>query len=75
MSSSVTVDGVTGTKEYIDYTSAAYNNCDHPVMHRVVYAFYTRGRAYTVTYLYIPSEGADQANKVDEMVQTLRFTA
>jgi hypothetical protein len=44
-------------------------------MHAVVYSFYTVGRAYTVTYLYIPSEGADQASNVDEMVQTLRFTA
>jgi hypothetical protein len=75
MSSSITADGVTGTKEYIDYTSPAYNNCDHPVMHRVVYSFYTGARAYTVTYLYIPSEGADQAIKVGEMVQTLRFAA
>jgi hypothetical protein len=75
MSSSTTVDGVTGTKEYVDYTSAAYDNCRHPIMHAVVYSFYTGGRTYTVTYLYIPSEGADQESKVDEMVQTLRFTA
>lgn len=75
MSSSTTVDGVTGTKDYIDYTSAAYNNCRLPIVHAVVYSFYTRGREYTVTYLYIPSEGTDQTSKVDEMVQTLRFTA
>jgi hypothetical protein len=74
-SSSTIVDGVTGTKEYIDYTSAAYNSCRFPIMHAVVYSFYTRGRAYTLTYLYIPSEGADQTSNVDEMVQALRFTA
>lgn len=75
VSTTTTVDGVTGTKQYIDYTGAAYNNCRLPVMHAVVYSFYTGGRAYTVTYLYIPSQGPDQATKVDQMVQTLRFSA
>jgi hypothetical protein len=75
MSTSTIVDGVTGIKKYIDYTSAAYNNCRLPILHAVVYSFYTDGQAYTVTYLDIPSEGADQMSKVDEMVPTLRFTA
>jgi hypothetical protein len=73
--SSTTADGVTGTKISIDYTASAYKNCRLPIVHAVVYSFYTRGRAYTVTYLYIPSEGADQTSKVDRMVQSLRFSA
>ena len=74
-SSSTTVDGVTGIREYIDYTAAAYNNCRLPIMHALVYSFQTGGRTYTVNYLYIPSEGADQTSGVDQMVQTLRFSA
>jgi hypothetical protein len=75
ISSSMTVEGVTGTKESIDYTAAAYNNCRHPIMRAVTYLFYTGGRAYTIEYLYIPSEGVDQTSNVDQMVQTLRFSA
>jgi hypothetical protein len=75
MSSSTTVDGVTGTREYIDYTKAPYNNCRLPIMHALAYSFHTGGRTYTVTYLCIPSEGADQTSRVDQMVQTLRFSA
>lgn len=75
VSSSTTVDGVTGTREYIDYTTAAYHNCRLPVMHALAYMFYTAGRAYTITYLDIPSEGADQTSDVDRMVQTLTFSA
>jgi hypothetical protein len=74
-SSSVTVDGVMGTKESIDYTATAYNDCRHPIEDAVVYSFYTGGRAYTVTYLYLPSEGADQTGEVDQLVQTLKFSA
>jgi hypothetical protein len=74
-SSSTTVDGVTGTREYIDYTAAAYNNCRLPIMHALVYSFQTGGRTYTVVYMYIPSEVADQTSGVDQMVQTLRFSA
>jgi hypothetical protein len=75
ISSSMTVDGVTGTKEYIDYTAAAYNNCRRPIMHAVTYLFYTAGRAYTIEYLYIQSEGVDQTSNVDQMVRTLKFSA
>jgi hypothetical protein len=70
----MTVDGV-GTKVYIDYPEGAYKNCRLPILHAVVYSFYTGGRTYTVTYLYIPSEGADQTSKVDRMVQSLRYSA
>lgn len=73
--SSVKVDGVTGVRVYLDYTAAAYDYCRHPIEQAVVYSFYTHGRAYTVTYLYIPSEGADQMTAVDQMVHTLSFTA
>jgi hypothetical protein len=73
--SSVKVDGVTGVRVYLDYTAAAYDDCRHPIEHAVVYSFYTHGRAYTVTYLYVPSEGADQMTAVDRMVHTLTFTA
>lgn len=75
MSTSTTVDGVSGTKEYIDYTAAAYNDCRHPIMHAVVYSFSTGGRTYTVEYLYIPSDGPDQTSKVERLVQTLKFSA
>jgi hypothetical protein len=75
VSSIATVDGVTGTREYIDYTEAAYQNCRLPIMHAVAYAFYTSGREYTIMYLYIPSEGADQTTSIDRMVQTLTFSA
>jgi hypothetical protein len=75
VSSRATVDGVTGIREYIDHTTAAYDNCRHPVMHALAYFFYTVGRAYTITYLYIPSDGADQTSNVDRMVQTLTFSA
>ncbi len=44
-------------------------------MHALAYFFYTAGRAYTITYLYIPSDGADQTSNVDRMVQTLTFSA
>ncbi len=74
-SSSLTVDGVTGTREDIDYIAPAYDNCRYPIMRAVVYSFHTGGRTYTVEYLYIPSEGPDQMSKVDQMVQTLRFAA
>jgi hypothetical protein len=49
--------------------------CRLPIVHAVVDSFDTRGRAYAVTHMYIPSEGADPTSNVDEMVQTLRFTA
>ena len=75
MSSSVVVDGVTGTREYIDYSASTYQNCRHPVEHALDYSFYTGGRAYEITYLYIPSEGPDKASAVDQMVQTLKFSA
>ena len=75
VSTNTTVDGVTGARAYVDYTGAAYNDCRHPVEHALVYSFFTDGRAYTITYLYIPSEGADQTSEVDAMVQTLRFSA
>jgi hypothetical protein len=75
VSSSVTVDGVTGIREYIDLTKAAYGNCRYPIMHALAYLFYTAGRAYTLMYLYIPSEGADQTSNVDRMIQTLTFSA
>ena len=75
MTSAITVDGVTGTREYLDYTAAAYDSCRHPVMHAVAYLFYTAGRAYSVMYLYIPSAGPDQTSKIDQMVRTLTFTA
>jgi hypothetical protein len=39
------------------------------------YSFYAGGRAYEITYLYIPSEGPDKTSEVDQMVQTLRFSA
>ncbi|MGA8635929.1 MAG: hypothetical protein WB805_13865 [Candidatus Dormiibacterota bacterium] len=69
------IDGVTGVRVYLDYTAAAYDNCRHPIVDAVVYSFYTHGRAYTVTYLFIPSDGADQSTAVDQMVHTLTFTA
>ena len=72
--SSAVVDGVTGTREYIDYSVSAYQDCRHPVEHALDYSFYTSGRAYHLTYLYIPSEGPDRTRAVDEMVQTLRFS-
>jgi hypothetical protein len=72
--SSVVVDGVTGTREYIDYSTAAYQDCRHPVEHALDYSFYTSGRAYAITYLYIPSEGPDRTSAVDEMVRTLTFS-
>ena len=75
VSSSTTVDGVTGTREFIDFTTPAYDDCRHPIMHALAYAFYTTGRAYTIMYLYIPSEGADQTSNVDRMVQTLTLSA
>jgi hypothetical protein len=74
-SSSVTVDGVTGTREYVDYTTRAYDNCRHPITHALAYTFYTAGRAYTIMYLNVPSEGPDQTANVDRMVQTLTFSA
>jgi hypothetical protein len=74
-SSSVTVDGVAGIREYVDYSASAYQNCRSPIEHALAYRFSTRGRAYTVMYLYIPREGVDKTSEVDEMVQTLRFSA
>jgi len=74
-SSSVTVDGVAGIREYIDYSASAYQDCRHPVEHALAYRFYTGGRAYTVMYLYIPSEGVEKTSEVDQMVQTLKFSA
>jgi hypothetical protein len=74
-SSSITIDGVTGTREYIDYTTPAYRDCRQPITHAVAYTFYTARRAYTIMYLYIPSGGADQTTNVDRMVQTLTFSA
>jgi hypothetical protein len=73
--SNVVVDGVTGTREFIDYTASAYKDCRHPIEHALVYSFYTGGRAYEITYLYIPSEGPDKTSEVDQMVQTLTFSA
>jgi hypothetical protein len=67
------VGGVQGTRLYFDFTAAAYSHCRDPLVHGVVYSFYTGGRTYTVTYLYIPTEGADQTSAVDQMVQTLTF--
>ena len=75
MKSTITVDGVTGMREYVDYTTAAYGNCRHPIMRALAYLFYTGGRAYSVMYLYIPSAGADLTNKVDQMVRTLTFSS
>ena len=69
------VDGVTGTREYIDYSASAYLDCRHPVEHALDYSFYTGGRAYDITYLYISSEGPDKTSAVDQMVQTLTFSA
>lgn len=69
------VDGVTGTREYIDYSASAYQDCRHPVEHALDYSFYTGGRAYDITYLYISSEGPDKTSAVDQMVQTLTFSA
>jgi hypothetical protein len=74
-SSSVSVDGVTGTREYVDYTTSAYDNCRHPITRALAYTFYTAGRVYTIMYLYVPSGGADQTTDVDRMVQTLTFSA
>jgi hypothetical protein len=74
-SSNVLIDGVTGTREYIDYSASAYQDCRHPIEHALDYSFYTSGRAYDIMYLYIPSEGPDRTSAVDEMVQTLRFSA
>jgi hypothetical protein len=73
--SEITVDGVSGTREYVDYTTAAYGNCRHPIMHALAYTFFTAGRAYSVMYLYIPSAGPDQSSEVDEMVRTLTFSS
>lgn len=75
MTSAITVDGVTGSREYVDYTAAAYDNCRHPVEHALAYLFYTAGRAYSVMYLYIPSAGPDLTSEVDRMVQTLTFSS
>ncbi len=74
-SSSVVVDGVAGTREYIDYSASVYQDCRHPVEHALDYSFYTGGRTYNILYLYIPSEGSDKTSAVDQMVQTLRFSA
>gem|GEM_PF-4364634 len=71
----MTVDGVAGIREYIDYSASAYQDCRHPVEHALAYRFYTGGRAYTVMYLYIPSEGVEKTSEVDQMVQTLKFSA
>jgi hypothetical protein len=71
----VVVDGVTGTREYIDYAASAYQDCRHPVEHALDYSFYTGGRAYDIRYLYVPSDGPDKTNSVDQMVQTLTFSA
>jgi hypothetical protein len=69
------VDAVTGTREYIDYSASAYKDCRQPVEHALDYSFYTGGRAYNVRYLYIPGEGPDKTSAVDQMVQTLTFSA
>ena len=69
------VDGVTGTREYIDYSASAYQDCRHPVEHALDYSFYTGGRAYNITYPYISSERLDKTSAVDQMVQTLTFSA
>jgi hypothetical protein len=71
----VVIDGVTGTSEYIDYSASAYQDCRHQVEHALEYSFYTGGRAYNISYLYIPSEGPDKTSAVDQMVQTLTFSA
>jgi len=71
----VVVDGVTGTREYIDYSVSAYKDCRHPVEHALDYSFYTGGRAYNITYLYVPSEGPDKTSDVDQMARTVTFSA
>ena len=70
---SVTVDGVTGQRSYGDLTKPPYNDCDQPVHARLAYVFWTNGRAYTVSYLYIPAQGANLTAKVDTMVSTFVF--
>jgi hypothetical protein len=74
-SSSVVVDGVTGTREFIDYSAPAYMDCRHPIERALHYSFYTGGRAYDIMHLYIPSEGPDKTSAVDLMAQTLTFSA